>query len=111
MAAEARSLSAENEYALVGDFAMLGIFEMAWYLRGYEKLLVDMMINKELAHALFQKILEVRKRAAELCLNEYGEYLDVVQIGDDIATQEGPAFSPALSSPSINSLSHSSARP
>jgi len=96
LAERGRYLRDETDFAVVGYTGGASIFEMGWYLRGYEKLLVDMMIDKEMAHALFGKILEVRKKAAQMVLAETGEYLDVLQFGDDIATQEGPAFSPVL---------------
>jgi len=72
------------------------LFEQAWYLRGYPELLIDFMVNKDFAHALLSKIVAVRKKNAEQYLGEVGQYLDVFQIGDDIATQEGPAMSPEL---------------
>ncbi len=96
LAERGRYLRDETDFAVVGYTGGASIFEMGWYLRGYQRLLVDMMIDKDLAHALFGKILEVRKKAAQMVLAATGEYLDVVQFGDDIATQEGPAFSPAL---------------
>jgi uroporphyrinogen decarboxylase len=72
------------------------LFEQAWYLRGYPELLMDFLLNKDFAHALFRRILEVRKQNAEIYLREVGDYLDVIQLGDDLATQNGPAMSPAL---------------
>lgn len=92
----ARHLRKTTDYALAGYMGGASIFEQAWYLRSYTGLLVDFMVNKEFAHALLQKILEVRKKNAVLYLQEVGEYLDVFQIGDDIATQEGPVMSPEL---------------
>jgi uroporphyrinogen decarboxylase len=91
----ARHFRQNTDYALVG-YTAGSLFEQAWYLRGYVELLMDFMLNKEFAHALFSKILEVRKRHAEIYLQEVGDYLDVIQLGDDIATQNGPMMSPAL---------------
>lgn len=91
----ARHFRQNTGYALVG-YTAGSLFEQAWYLRGYVELLMDFMLNKEFAHALFSKILEVRKRHAEIYLQEVGDYLDVIQLGDDIATQNGPVMSPEL---------------
>ncbi len=91
----ARHLRENTDYALVG-YIPGSLFEQAWYLRGYAELLMDFLLNKDFAHALLARILEVRKQNAEIFLREVGEYLDVIQLGDDIATQNGPAASPAL---------------
>ena len=92
----ARSLKEDTDYAVCGYPGGGSLFEQAWYLRGYTDLLVDFMVNKDLAHAVLSHILDARKKNAELFLNEAGEYLDVFQIGDDIATQDNPAMSPEL---------------
>lgn len=91
----ARHLRQDTDYALVG-YIPGSLFEQAWYLRGYGELLMDFLLNKDFAHALLSKILEIRKQNAEILLREVGEYLDVIQLGDDLATQNGPAASPAL---------------
>jgi uroporphyrinogen decarboxylase len=92
----AKCLREETDYAVCGYPGGASLFEQAWYLRGYTDLLVDFMVNKDLAHAILSHILDVRKKNAELFLNEAGEYLDVFLIGDDIATQDNPAMSPDL---------------
>ena len=92
---QAADLRRNSDYALVG-YTAGSLFEQAWYLRGYPELLTDFMLNKDLAHALFRRILDVRKHHAEIYLGEVGDYLDVIQVGDDIATQDAPTMSPAL---------------
>ncbi len=92
----AQYLREKTDYAVIGFTGGSSILETAWYLRGYEQLMLDMVMNKPFAHALFRKILDIRKRAAGLYLDEVGDYLDVLQMGDDLATQGGPVFSPAL---------------
>jgi uroporphyrinogen decarboxylase len=92
---QAADLRQNTDYAVAG-YTAGSLFEQAWYLRGYPELLTDFMINKEFAHALFRRVLDVRKQHAEIYLGEVGEYLDVIQVGDDIATQEAPTMSPVL---------------
>ena len=92
----ARQMHEDTDYAIAGYMGGASLFEQAWYMRGYTNLLVDFMVNKELAHALLSNILSVRKKNADLYLSEAGEYLDAFQIGDDIATQDNPAMSPEL---------------
>ncbi len=91
----ARHLRHNTDYAVVG-YIRGSLFEQAWYLRGYGELLMDFLLNKDVAHALFRRILEVRKQNAEIFLREVGDHLDAIQLGDDLATQNGPAMSPGL---------------
>ena len=84
----AKQLHEENEYAIVGDIVDSGIFEPAWYIRGMENFLMDLLVNKEVAHYIMKKMLEFQKGRYEYFLNEVGEYLDIVFVGDDLATEQ-----------------------
>ena len=90
---EATKRHRENEFALVGDMVETGIFEPCWYLRGFEQFLTDLVLNKEFAHALLQSMLETQLRRYELFLAEVGDCLDVVFVGDDLATSESSLMS------------------
>ncbi len=93
----AKKLYEENEYALVGSLGSPGnIFEQAWYLRGLEEFMKDLIRNKEFAHALMQRIVAVRKRNVELYLNEVGDFIDVIQLADDLAGQQNLLISPKI---------------
>lgn len=93
----ARMLYEEGEYALVGCLGSPGnTFEQAWYLRGLSEFMLDMIRNKDFVHALMRKVLDQRKRNVELYLNEVGEFIDVVQLADDMGSQENLLFSPKL---------------
>ncbi len=52
-----RRLIAEHgsTHAIVGGMPCT-FFEAAWYLRGYEEFLTDLMVNKDFAHALLDKL-------------------------------------------------------
>lgn len=81
----------KDEYWLVG-VTVTTIFETAWALRGYERLLSDFILQPELA----ERILEVPYRyhlAAARRLVELG--VDMVWLGDDIGAQNGMLISPA----------------
>jgi len=94
---QATELYKEGEYAIVGSMGSPGnIFEQSWYLRGMTEFFMDLVDNKEFAHALMSKITEIRKQNAEYFLHEVGEYLDVFQLADDLAMQNGPYMSPDL---------------
>jgi uroporphyrinogen decarboxylase len=92
-----RKLCEKGEYALIGSLGSPGnIFEQAWYLRGLAEFMKDLIKNKDFAHALMRKVLDVRKRNAELYLREVGEFIDVIQLADDLASQENLLISPKL---------------
>lgn len=94
---QALQLHSEGEYAIVGNMGSPGnIFEQSWYLRGLTEFFMDLVDNKDFAHELMSKITEIRKQNAKYFLNEVGEYLDVFQLADDLAMQNGPYMSPQL---------------
>jgi uroporphyrinogen decarboxylase len=94
---EAKKLHDEGEYAIVGSMGTPGnLFEQCWCLRGMPQFFMDMAGNKEFAHALLRKIVDIRKENARIFLDEVGEYLDVFQLADDLAMQNGPFVSPAM---------------
>ncbi|MGB5066966.1 MAG: uroporphyrinogen decarboxylase family protein [Albidovulum sp.] len=90
-----KKLFDEGKYALVGCLGSPGnIFEQAWYLRGLQEYMTDLVIDKDFAHALMRKVLDVRKRNVALYLAEVGEYIDVIQLADDLAGQDNLLISP-----------------
>ncbi len=94
---QALQLYKDGEYAIVGSMGSPGnIFEQSWYLRGLTEFFLDLVDNKEFAHALMSRITEIRKQNAECFLREVGDYLDVFQLADDLAMQNGPYMSPDL---------------
>ncbi len=68
-------------------------FEMCGLQRGLEKLLLDMMINKEFARALFDHQIEMRIFKAQRFV-EAG--VDILALGDDVGTQKGLIMSPSM---------------
>lgn len=87
----------ESPYAVCGAPNHFGrIFEQAWQLRGLEQFLVDLYEAPEFATALMSRILEIQKVRWDDYLREAGGYVDVVRIGDDMATQSGPIMAPDM---------------
>ena len=93
---EVRNAYETTDFALVADMIYGGIFECAWWLRGFEKFNVDMYKNPEFAEALLDKIVSLYMQIYERYLGEVGEYVEVVELGDDVGAQNGPIMSPAL---------------
>lgn len=69
------------------------IFEAAWLLRGMENLLVDMVINKDFAHELFERLTEYSLVAGEEMI---AQGIDVLWLGDDFGTQRAMLISPKM---------------
>ena len=69
------------------------IFEIAWYLRGMENFMIDMVINPELALYHLDKITEIRCEMAK----RYAESeVDVLRLGDDVSTQLDMMMNPDM---------------
>jgi uroporphyrinogen decarboxylase len=70
------------------------VYETCWYMRGLERWFMDMIENPEFCQALLDKILIFWIDYYSAFLAEVGDLVDVVMIGDDLAGQDGPLFSP-----------------
>lgn len=73
-----------------------GVFEQSWYLASLERLLIELRENPRFAEALMDKVLEMQKGIYGNLLEEAGDYLDLIEIWEDISTQQGPLISPNL---------------
>jgi len=92
---KAKELEKKDRFVL-GNILESAIFEIAWAMRGFAQFLMDIMINKEFAHALLKKITFIQKTIYEKFLDEVGDHIDMVFIADDLATQDSLLFSPSL---------------
>ncbi|MEI6107521.1 MAG: uroporphyrinogen decarboxylase family protein [Opitutae bacterium] len=78
---------------LCAGFMQMTLFETAWYLRGMEEFMMDLMSGDEIADALLDTLLEMRVGMAQ----RYAEAgVDVLMLGDDVATQLNMMISPEL---------------
>lgn len=91
----ARQLHEENQYAISLRAPMNGIFEISCWLRGLQGFMVDTIINPEFAHALAEKVLEVQLDWYGFLLDEIGQYVDIVETGDDYGAQNALLISEA----------------
>ena len=87
--AEAVRAIQDRGYAVAGELYQT-IFETAWLLRGMENLLTDFYFNEDIAQAICEKMTELRVRQA-IKFAETG--IDILRLGDDVATQKGPMMS------------------
>jgi len=91
---EMKHVHHNTELAIVAKFAS-HVFEYAKYLRGMEQFLTDLLINKEFALKLLEKLTSIQKRINENCFKLAGKYVDVYHLsGEDFGMQTGPMISP-----------------
>lgn len=94
---EARELHENTDFAVVGSpGGHVKIFEQSWYLRGFEQLLCDMLLNPKFVHALFRKVTDLHKAKMAKFLSACAQHIDIVRVADDLGSQRGPLISPDL---------------
>jgi uroporphyrinogen decarboxylase len=85
----------ETPYAVVSGISGV-VYEICWYMRGLENLFMDMMERPEVFDAIIDKTLEFWLDWFRLFLDEVGDVVDIIMIGDDLSGQNGPLFSPRI---------------
>jgi len=70
------------------------VYEYCWYMRGLEQWFIDTISNVEFCEALLDQTLKFWMEFYTGFMAEVGDIVDVVMIGDDLAGQHGPLFSP-----------------
>ncbi len=83
-------------YAVLLKDPFAGIFEMAQRIVGMENLLVMMGVNKPLAAALFDKLVELKLAFWEMALPQLADVVDVISQADDYGTQVSQIISPRM---------------
>jgi uroporphyrinogen decarboxylase len=81
-----------EEYWIVG-VVVTTVFECAWALRGYERLLMDFLVNPDLAGRVLDFPFRYHEEAARR-LVEMG--VDMIWLGDDVGGQSSMLLSPAM---------------
>lgn len=85
----------DTPYAVVSGISGV-VYEICWYLRGLEQWFMDMLTQPEFCEALLDQTLKFWMDWFRLFLDEVGDVVDVIMIGDDLAGQTGPLFRPAF---------------
>jgi uroporphyrinogen decarboxylase len=71
-------------------------YEICWYMRGLERWFMDTVENQAFCEALLDRTSQFWVDWLGGFLGEVGDLLDVIMIGDDLAGQSGPLFSPTF---------------
>ena len=92
-----RALQIRNEtpYAVVSGISGV-VYETCWYLRGLERWFMDLLTEPDFCEALLDQTLKFWLDWFRLFLDEVGDVVDVIMIGDDLAGQTGPLFRPEI---------------
>ena len=91
----ALQLKQETPYAVVTGISGV-VYEICWYMRGLEQWFCDLLTQPEFCEAMLEQTLKFWLDWFRLFLDEVGDLVDVIMIGDDIAGQNGPLFNPQL---------------
>jgi uroporphyrinogen decarboxylase len=98
LAAEIRRLEAEGPYAIAlpefGDPG--GMFEISWYLRGFERFLMDLAENPDLAQEILRRVTDFYVALLGRVAHAVPRGIDLVWTSDDVAHQHGSLVSPRL---------------
>ena len=94
IAARAKQLFEQTDLCVVANL-QLHLLAAGQMLRGYENFVIDLLVNKPLAHALLEMLTDAYIRRCRQYLGRCGRYIQVVLVNDDLGTQTGPMISPA----------------
>ena len=91
----ARSLYYGTDFAILGGFGG-NIVEIGQSLRGWENFMMDLVANRPFAEDLMDRITEVHLENLKLYLQAVGDFVQIIQFGDDLGTQGSTMISPEL---------------
>ncbi len=95
LAEEVEAAWTAGEKVLMMCSATPGLWEHSWYMFGLEQAFLNLAGNQRLVEAFTERLLEWQMAYWDLVLEAVGKYVDLVQIGEDLGTQQGPIMSPA----------------
>jgi uroporphyrinogen decarboxylase len=65
------------------------IFETSWYMRGFERIFMDLALRPELAHAIFERVCSFYEEFFRRVLTAADGEVDLIFTADDIGGQQG----------------------
>ena len=92
----AKRLAHENQYAILATPWLLFPFERAYAMQGMEPFLMNMGRSPDFARALMERIAVYCKQLMGRFLEELGDNVDIIKIGDDLGTQNSLIISPKM---------------
>ena len=92
----ARRLAEDGQYAILATPWLLFPFERAFAMQGMETFLLNMATERDFARELLERNAHYCKQLMGTFLNELGDHVDIIKIGDDLGTQESLMISPRM---------------
>jgi uroporphyrinogen decarboxylase len=92
----ARRLAEKDEYAIMATPWLLFPLERAFAMQSMDVFLLNLAMYPDFAKALLEKITQLCKELMGPFLEELGENVDIIKIGDDLGTQESLLISPQM---------------
>ena len=92
--AEQQAREAAEDFAVIGPW--VSFFEIYCQLRGLEQSLVDLIENPDLVDAMLDRVEAIQTEMMKRLFARAGQYLNLVFISDDIATQRSLLLSKTL---------------
>jgi len=92
----AAALAEENQYGIMATPWLLFPLERAFAMQGMDVFLLNLALNPDLAVALLEKTAALCKSLMGVFLDELGDMVDIIKIGDDLGTQESLLMSPKM---------------
>lgn len=89
-------LHQENLYAIMATPWLMFPFERAFEMQGMEKFLMNLATEPDFAQELLNKNNELCMRLMGNFLDQCGDMIDIIKIGDDLGTQENLMISPRM---------------
>jgi len=93
---QARHLAQDNQFAILATPWLLFPLERAIAMQGMEAFFSNLVSNRDFATALLEKIASLCKTLMGHFLQELGDYVDIIKIGDDLGMQTGLLISPRM---------------
>lgn len=85
---KAETLRETSDRAIVGNL-WVHVFAAGQILRGFENFMMDLLADKPLAHALMGRLVDEYAERVERYVEAVGDYCDIIQVNDDLGTQNG----------------------
>jgi len=90
---KARHLYEKTDRAIVGNL-WVHVFAAGQILRGFENFMMDLLADKPLAHALMGRLVDCYEERVRKYVEAVGQYCTIIQVNDDLGTQNGPQLAP-----------------
>lgn len=84
---KAKFLYENTDYAIMGGFGG-NILECGQELRGWANFMMDLVSNRTFAEDLMDELVEMHLTNLDMYLEAVGDYIQIIQMGDDMGTQE-----------------------